>query len=138
MVKLKIYWLRDRFIICHFFSCKMTPFWSHCSPSLPFRTDQTNSTRNKSGNSRPRHHDLLPMIPLMDWWIGEQVFCMLGLYKRQSRAEARGGIEDGQRGERRTGKKAKQRDGETGNERKTGRDRGQKTIKQRPIQAVNP
>jgi hypothetical protein len=35
-------------------------------------------------------------------------------------------------------KKAKQRDGETGNERKTGRDRGQKPIKQRPIQAVNP
>ena len=36
------------------------------------------------------------------------------------------------------GEKAKQRDGETGNERKTGRDRGQKPIKQRPIQAVNP
>jgi hypothetical protein len=35
-------------------------------------------------------------------------------------------------------KKAKQRDRETGNERKTGRDRGQKPIKQRPIQAVNP
>jgi hypothetical protein len=35
-------------------------------------------------------------------------------------------------------RKQKQRDGETGNERKTGRDRGQKPIKQRPIQAVNP
>jgi len=67
--------------------CKMTPFWSHCSPSLPFRTDQADSTGNKSGNSRPRHHDLLPTIPLMDWWRGEGVFCMLGLYKRQSRAE---------------------------------------------------
>jgi len=52
----------------------MTPFWSHCSPPLPFRTDQTDSTGNKSGNSRPRHHDFLPMIPLMDWWTEERVF----------------------------------------------------------------
>jgi hypothetical protein len=42
------------------------------------------------------------------------------------------------RPEKKEREKAKQRDGETGNERKTGRDRGQKPIKQRPIQAVNP
>jgi len=89
------------------FSSKMTPFWSHCSPPLSFRTDQTDSTGNKSGNSRPRHHDFLPMIPLMDWWTEERVFSACsGSIKRQSRAEARGGTEGG-----RTGRKLRVRIG---------------------------
>jgi len=85
------------------FSSKMTPFWSHCSPPLPFRTDQTDSTGNKSGNSRPRHHDFLPMIPLMDWWTEERVFSACsGSIKGRAEQRQRGR----QRGTR-AGKKAR-------------------------------
>jgi len=93
MVKLKIYWLRDRFIICHFFH----PRWRRFDPTVhhPFRFARTRPIQQET-NPGIQGHDTTISCPWSRSWIdvqGNGFFCMLGLYKRQSRAEARGGSE---------------------------------------------
>jgi len=93
MVKLKIYWLRDQFIICYFFH----PRWRRFDLTVhhPFRFARTRPIQQET-NPGIQGHDTTISCLWSRSWIDEQrngFFCMLGLYKRQSRAEARGGAE---------------------------------------------